>query len=371
MSTHKRTLYAYSSSSFGGGYGAFARGAPGAWRLALRWCRIEDVNVLVLPTLGPLHLTQPRYNAVTLVELTRTYNPDAVLLASYSPEGLAEGWWRDEEELGLFHLLPWAERAGVPVQAVGERAEQLRKEGERFREYLAEMEKGQSYLDEEQVWQEELAEVLQGPLTPASWRDPRLAEALRRYLERVVERFGEGPATGFREARMREVADRIAALPPGRYVVWVDLLDFPVLQARLPEAQLPGDHTPSEEERRRAVLDRAWQLREEDDWGTLFEELREIGTPEAGYLAAQIYLAAGQVADAATLLQQVSEGDFHHPEYLPGYLLARLGQVRDLLGERERAIRAYRGVLALSWAPKEAREIAQAGLRTPFRVGET
>jgi len=341
---------------------------PGVVVFSQRLRQDLGVEILLLPTLGPLHLTQPRYNAVTLVELTRGYGPDAVLLASYSPEGLAEGRWRDEEELGLFHLLPWAKGAGVLVQALGEKAEPLREEGERFREYLGEMEKGQAYLDEERAWQEELSEALKGPLEPASWREPELLDAITRYLKRVADRFGEGPATGFREARMREVADRIAALPPGRYVVWVDLLDFPVLKARLPMAQLPGDHTPSEEERRRAVLDRAWLLREEDDWGALFEQLREIGTPEAGYLAAQIYLAAGQVADAATLLGQVSEGDFHHPEYLPGYLLARLGQVRDLLGERERAIRAYRGVLALSWAPKEAREIAQAGLRTPFRI---
>ncbi len=326
------------------------------------------VDLLLLPTLGPLHLSHPRYNAVTLVELTRAYAPDAVLLASYSERGLREGAWREAEELGLFHLLPWAERAGLRVEAVGDRAEELRAEAERFRDYLEQMEKGRRYLEEEAEAQRELFERLAVPLSPASWRGDEPLGALRRYLEWVARRFGEGPATGFREQRMRAVAERVRTLPEGRYAVWVDVLDFPVLLEHLPEAELPGAHEPTEEERARAVLDRAWRLEEGDDFLRLLEQLREIGGAEAGYLAAQVYLAAGQVEDAAALLEQVAEGDFHHPEYLPGYLLARLGQLRDLLGERERALKAYRGVLALSWAPKEAREIAQAGLRAPFRI---
>lgn len=313
-------------------------------------------------------MAQPRYNAVTLVELSRAFAPDRVLLASYSEQGLREGTWRDMEELGLFHLLPWAERARIPVEAIGERAEELREEAERFREYLGQMERGRRYLEEEAKAQGELQDALLVPLTPERWREAEPIGALRRYLDWVVQRFGEGPATGFREMRMREVAARLRALPSGRYAVWVDALDLPVLLRHLPEAELPGAHEPSEAERARAVMDRAWRLAEGDDWGRLLSELQAIGNAEAAFLASQLYLAAGQVEDAAALLEQVAEGDFHDPEYLPGYVLARLGQLRDLLGERERAVRAYRGVLALSWAPKEAREIAAAGLRSPFRI---
>ena len=93
----------------------------------------------------------------------------------------------------------------------------------------------------------------------------------------------------------------------------------------------------------------------------------EIGEPEARFLAAQVYLAAGQAEDAMRLMEEVSRSDFSTPEYLPGYLLARLGQLYDLNGQRDRALRAYRGVLALSWVPAEAREIALAGVRAPFR----
>ncbi len=324
--------------------------------------------ILLIPTLGPLHLAHPRYNPVTPLELTRAFGPDAVLLASQSPEGLAEGRWRDEEQLPLYHLLPWAERTGVPVEALGERAEDLRGEAERFRGYLEEMPAGRRYLEEEAALRAPLEAALKTPLTPERLGDEAFLAVLKGYLEGVRTRFGAGPATGFRELRMEQVAEAIGRRGPGRYAVWVDLLDYPELLARLPEARPPGPHEPTEAERQRAVLDRAWRLAEEDDPASLLAQLQAIPGAEAGYLAAQLYLAAGRWQDALTLLEKVAEGDFHHPGYLPGYLLARLGQLRDLAGERERALRAYRGVLALSWAPEEARTIALAGLRTPFRL---
>ena len=91
-------------------------------------------------------------------------------------------------------------------------------------------------------------------------------------------------------------------------------------------------------------MDRAWLLKEEDDWGALVEQLFAIGSPEALYLAAQVYLASGQWEDALALMEEVFRMDFQHPGYLPGY------------------------VLALSWAPEEARAVALAGLKTPFRL---
>ncbi|MER3483896.1 MAG: hypothetical protein C4332_12815, partial [Meiothermus sp.] len=95
----------------------------------------------------------------------------------------------------------------------------------------------------------------------------------------------------------------------------------------------------------------------------------EVEGPEAQYCAAQIYLAAGQPQDALELLESLTHSDFSFPEYLPGYTLARYGQLADIMNQRDKALRAYQAVLALSWAPQEAREIALAGQRTPFRLG--
>ena len=47
---------------------------------------------------------------------------------------------------------------------------------------------------------------------------------------------------------------------------------------------------------------------------------------------------------------------------------ARLGQVRDALGERELAQRTYRAILALKYAPQVARDVAEAGLKAPFQL---
>ena len=182
--------------------------------------------------------------------------------------------------------------------------------------------------------------------------------------EGFVRAFGEGPATGF---RARRVAGVVEALKGREGAVVADLLDFLLLLEAFPQ-EGPPPHRPTEAERVRALLDRAWLLKEEDDWGALVEQLFAIGSPEALYLAAQVYLASGQWEDALALMEEVFRMDFQHPGYLPGYVLARMGQLLDLAGERERALRAYRGVLALSWAPEEARAVALAGLKTPFRL---
>ncbi|ADR36839.1 hypothetical protein Ocepr_1383 [Oceanithermus profundus DSM 14977] len=323
--------------------------------------------MIVLPSLGPLHLTQPRYNAVSLLRQVEHRSPQVVYLASYSPEGLEAKVWRDQQDLALFVLEPWAARRGVGLVALGERAEALQAEAEHFLEYLGSMPRGEEAKRRFTEADRQIVEYLSVPRLPEEYASESFLSGLRERLGAVRELAGEGPATGFREERMAAVAARLAEMDTDAAVVLVDVLDYPVLLERLGAAVGPVPLEPNEAERARAVMDRAWRLEEDDAWGNLLGQLMEIGEAEARFLAAQVYLAAGQAEDAVRLMEEVSRGDFSTPEYLPGYLLARLGQLYDLTGQRDRALRAYRGVLALSWAPAEAREIAAAGLRTPFR----
>jgi tetratricopeptide (TPR) repeat protein len=325
------------------------------------------VSFLVIPTLGPFHVLHPRYNGVTVAELVKAHQPEKILLASYSPEELAAQSWRDQNEVSFFHVLPWAERAGVGVEALDAQA-QLRAESELFRQALQQYPKGQQALSQVQELEEDLKWVLRIPRTPEDFAKEPVVQALRAYHRGYAQAFGEGPATGFRQQRMERVAERLK-VTCGAAVVLVDALDYPVLLEALPPAlyRLPGAHTPSEPERQRSLLDRAWRLDTSDDWAILLEQLRGVEGPEAIYCAAQIYLAAGQAPDAFALMERLVHTDFLYPAYLPGYTLARYGQLADLMGQRDKALRAYKAVLGLSWAPQEARETALAGQKTPFR----
>ncbi|RDI94859.1 hypothetical protein DV704_10155 [Meiothermus sp. QL-1] len=310
----------------------------------------------------------PRYNGVTVLELARQHQPEVLYLASYAPEELAAQSWRDQNEVSFFHVLPWAERAGLAVVALDEDPH-LRQEALAFREALAQYPRGQALLQQVAPLEEALRALLTTPLTPSRLAEPATLEALRGYHQGYAAAFGEGPATGSRHLRMQRVA-RALGRPSGRAVVLVDVLDYPLLAEALPEGtyRLPGAHTPTELELQRSLLDRAWRLEPSDDWALLLSQLRELGGAEALYCAAQIYLAAGQPEDAWALMEELLRTDFHHPAYLPGYALARYGQLADALGQREKALRAYRAVLGLSWAPEEARAVARAGQRTPFRL---
>jgi len=331
-------------------------------------CAGYDGLMVVLPTMGPLHLTQPRYNAVSLLRQIELRRPEKLYLASYSPEGLAERVWRDQHDLAMFFLVPWVEERGVPIVALGERAEALQAEAERFLEYLGSMPRGDEVKQRFAQADREIVDFLTVPRMPEDLGSEDFLAGLRERLGAVRDLAGEGPATGFREQRMADVAARIAELEDPEAVVLVDVLDYPVLLSQLGgSVDGPVPLEPDEAERARAVMDRAWRLEEDDAWGNLIGQLMELEQAEARFLAAQVYLAAGQAQDALRLMEEVSRGDFSTPEYLPGYLLARLGQLYDLNGQRERAVRVYRSVLALSWVPAEAREIALAGMRTPFQ----
>ena len=88
--------------------------------------------------------------------------------------------------------------------------------------------------------------------------------------------------------------------------------------------------------------------------------------PEARYHEANLLLADSRPEEALESLLRLLKLELHEPYYLPGFALARLGQVYDLAQLRDEALRSYRGVLALSWAPASAVVAATAGLTTPF-----
>jgi len=324
--------------------------------------------MIVIPSFGPFHVLHPRYNARTVAELIRETGSDTLYLASYSQEGYENGLWRDENELPLFELSRLVDEGALEIVGLGEDAERLKKEAELFVEYLGNMPRGEEAKERLAAIDQKLVNYLSTPRLPAEVGSEEFINGLNEILQEKVEFAGEGPATGFRQQRMAQVASTLLDLKEGGAVVLVDVLDYPELLARLPGARTPWEREPARAEADRAIMDRAWRLESEDDWGGLLAQLSQIDGPEAAYLASQIYLAAGQLDDALRILEEVTRGDFSHPEYLPGYVLARLGQLYDLIGRRDKAIRAYTAVQALSWVPAEAREIAQAGLRAPFKV---
>ena len=121
----------------------------------------------------------------------------------------------------------------------------------------------------------------------------------------------------------------------------------------------------SEAARQRALLDVA-MIGEGDDPNALLGALSELDVPEARLAEAETMLRFGDLAAALERLREASTLDLVEPAWLPGWLLTRLGQVADIVGEREEARRAYRGALALTWAPVAAREAATEGLQRPF-----
>ncbi|MEJ2357312.1 MAG: hypothetical protein P8Y13_04410 [Deinococcales bacterium] len=328
--------------------------------------------VTVVPLLGPLHVRLPQYNAVSVLRSVQAFRPSVVALAPLTQGQLQNPAWQECAELPLPHtVVPWARRTGIPLAEIGATPEDESAEAD-FRRYLETFEGGKALLASVDAEERPIRQLLDRPLTLDSILE-ELVPAVERFQERRRDAFGEGPGTGFQEQRAALMAEAVLDLEGERVAVLASADDVPSLLAALDgRAELSRPPSPPVDEavRRRSLLDYAMRG-EAPDPEALLDQLQEIDEPEARYLEANVLLQSGEPDAALQVLEQASTQDFVDPYYLPGFLLTRLGQLYDLAGRRDAALRAYRGARALSFAPAEALVAAEAGLEQPFTLTGT
>ena len=325
------------------------------------------MKLLLLPLMGPFHLRYPQYNAVSVRDAVAAFEPEAVVTTAVKPESFDDPRWQDTPETPLPHtVVPWAKRQDVPVYPVFEPTPDPNALND-FRRYAGQYPQLRGRLQQADALLRPLQVLLEEGLTL-----PRILEEVvpilreqQTFLEAVFE---EGPATDWLRTRATTMAERVLALPHERVAVLASIDHLPFLQealagkAELVEATSP-QATP--ESRERSLLDFAFRV-DVPEPGNVLAQLRDLDSAEARYHEANLLTANAHVAEALEVLEGASRGDFSEPYYLPGYLLARLGQLYDLAGNRDAALRSYRGVRALEYAPQEAVQVAAAGLEEPF-----
>ena len=341
-------------------------------------------SLTLIPLMGPWHLRHPRWNVVTVRDALDALAPALVWTTALPPDFARDPAWRDTDELALpWTAAPWAARRGTALRGL---AAPGADDAPDFERLLASYPQARAPLDAAGAALRPLHDVL-----PLALDLPRiLAEVVPPLADELrvrLDAFGDGPGTGWRMRRARAAAQRVAADlrdaaspgvagghgvsggPHGAVLVEVDL--WPALTRELDAAGLawaPPEPPPvTADARTRSLLDVAWRGEAADVAG-LLGQLGELDLAEARFLRAQLLLAHDHAAEALEVLEEAANGDFREPYLLPGLLLARLGQLRDLAGKRDRALQAYRGALALDWAPADARAAAEAGLSTPFAL---
>ena len=337
----------------------------------------EALRVTVVPLVGPFHTRFPRYNVLFVQAVLEALQPEGLALAPLSPGALSQPGWQATHEIALPHVVvPWAQRRAVPLHEVGSEVGQPGEPGEtgdeeEFIRFLEEFEQGKARLRQVQEAELPVAQLLKQALD-LNRIQQELIPAVAAYQLARSHEFGEGPGTGWLQQRAARMAERILALPHRHVALLASVDDVPALESALSgKATLtaaPAAEPPVAEARRRSLLDVAMRG-EVGDVAALLGQLRELDSAEARYHEANLLLANDHPMEALERLRDVLHGDFFDPYYLPGFVLARIGQLYDLAGDREAARRSYRGVLALSFAPPEAVTAAQEGLESAFTWG--
>lgn len=333
---------------------------------------MDPTRLTLIPLMGPWHLRHPRWNVVTVRDALDALAPALVWTTALPPDYARDPAWRDTEELSLpWTVAPWAARRGTPLRGIGAPGTE---DAADFERYLSAYPQARAPLDAARAALRPLTDVL-----PLALDLPRIVNEvlppLAAELRLRLEAFGDGPGTAWRLRRARAAVERIATDlrgargPGGAVLVEADL--WPALTQELDAAGLawsPPEPPPvTADARTRSLLDVAWRGEAADVAG-LLGQLRDLDLAEARFLQAQLLLAHDHAAEALEVLEHAAAGDFREPYLLPGLLLARLGQLRDIAGRRDRALQAYRGALALEWAPLDARAAAEAGLRAPYAL---
>ena len=325
------------------------------------------MSVTLIPLLGAWHLRYPVYNAASVLALVRSGRPEVLVPAPLSAGALDTPAWQDTPEIALPPVLAWAERSGVRLEP-GMNASPDPEAETDFRRYLGTYSQTREQLSRLEALLRPLDELLPQPLTLARIWD-EVVPILGSYQREREAVFGDGPGTDWWRERLTELAARIAELPETRVTVLASAEQLPFLREALftagAEVVIPKEAPHDERVRERALLDVAFRG-DAADPVALLSSLRELEGAEVRFHEANVLLMNGHPAEALERLETAVNGDFSAPYYLPGYLLARLGQLRDLNGDRAGAVRAYRGVLAFDWVPEDAREAAVGGLEAPF-----
>ncbi|MDZ7799925.1 MAG: hypothetical protein U5K81_03905 [Trueperaceae bacterium] len=319
----------------------------------------------LVPLVGPFHLRFPRYNAVTVRDVVAAEAPELVLTTALPAGAFREPDWKTTEEVALpMAVVPWAHARGVPLRGAAAPSPDPAARADLER-YLSEATAARPAMERLAD-----AEAPMRALLEAALDQERIVRELLPAVQAVhdtrLELFGDGPGTDWLENRADRMAADLRRAARGRTVVLAPIEHLPPLLGRLgDDAAFATVAPPSDEARRRALLDSALSG-EAREPARLLEALRELAGAEARLAEADVLLAHGHPAEALEVLEQASRGDFSRPYHVPGWLLARLGQLYDLAGRRDDARRAYRGALALDWAPEAAREAARLGLERPF-----
>ena len=328
-------------------------------------------SITILPLLGDLHVRYPRYNSEVLRSMAEHSGAEALALPDIDHASLETPSWQDSPESCLaMGIVPWARARSIPIYGV-HRPSPDSQANQDFIELLSAYPQGQQKLQDSQRYLGRVQECLEGHLDCQSVFE-QLLPLVRRHQHHKEEVLESGPGMDWLRGRCEQMAQEILRLREKHILLACSIDKLVFLLDAFSGVDVRYLEQPPESKRIRArsLLDFAFYLDDVSQAENLIHQLQAIDVSdmqaEAQFHIASLLLVTGHPEQAHRQLEKLAQGDFSRPYYLPGFVLARLGQLRDLIQERSLALRAYQAVLALDYAPTAAKESARQGLNQVF-----
>ena len=327
--------------------------------------------ITLIPLVASFHMRFPAYNSETVVDCLKALKPDVLVTTAFTQESFEDGAWLHTSEVALpLSVVPWAKKHGVKVVGGLEPSPDPTAESD-FRRYIEQYTQLRQSFAEVDALLRPVQQLLQEALSLERITN-ELVPLLYEWQEVRVTKFEDGPANDWIASRCATMAKNILQMPYESIAVLASIDHIALVEKALDDAstnvEISYATTPeaSEASRLRSKLDFAFRSADVPEAGNVIAELQDIDTPEASYHYANLLLTRGHIDDAWQMMENISQGEFFEPYFLPGYVLARLGQLRDLTGRREQAKKAYQAVLALDFADAVAVDVAKTGLKEAF-----
>lgn len=362
----------------------------------LRCSQERKTEILVLGTIHQFHYVAEGYSTTILKALLEKLQPDVVCIETRPKDFERDDYSKSPPEVGQV-IVPWAKKNGVEIIPIDWWEEGMREATMAYYDSLKNTETGQELEEKEKRLLGDIQNPVSTPekINYLTVNSDSIQNILRKEHQVSAEVYGEGVPTMFWEERNQKILNRILEVVDthhGKRIVvaigaehkyWLDNELRKIEQVKF--LSVPRIDISSLQLTREVVLNRLFTKLESRQANTNPDGVDLTGVKQdidfllkknpndavAWYYLGMFYYVGKDYQKSLNNFEKAAQDKaatlYPFPIKLYSFATVRIAMMFDLLNQRERAIEIYQQILDDPQAFKNARRLAERGLKQPFQ----